>query len=150
MPTPPPLRVGGRNACYLAASGCDLSALQRLLKAMTMWTWEPDNPMAITELVAHLTETSTNTLRQVDVLRINLQRQQFDVTRRSNVLPGYQAIHAMECTLSLQSVQDMMHLEQVLPLKVDCARARSSPPITQGTVRIGLQSSLTCLNNKTP
>eukprot|EP00971_Amphidinium_carterae_P252246 5007843-Amphidinium_carterae.3 len=41
---------------------------------------EPDSPMAFAELVTHLTETSANTYHQLDVLRVNLQRQQFDVT----------------------------------------------------------------------
>eukprot|EP00971_Amphidinium_carterae_P137971 2734594-Amphidinium_carterae.1 len=41
---------------------------------------EPDNPMAIAELVEHLTETSTTTLRRVYSLQINLQLQQHDVT----------------------------------------------------------------------
>eukprot|EP00971_Amphidinium_carterae_P058060 1148374-Amphidinium_carterae.1 len=41
---------------------------------------EPGNPMSISELVERLIETSTTTRRQVDVLRVNLQRQQLDAT----------------------------------------------------------------------
>eukprot|EP00971_Amphidinium_carterae_P066283 1312736-Amphidinium_carterae.1 len=65
---------------------------------------EPDNPMAITELVAHLREMSSSTRRQVDVLGINLQKQQLDVTHEEQYasrlhLEYSQAIQAMEAAL---------------------------------------------------
>eukprot|EP00971_Amphidinium_carterae_P141371 2801138-Amphidinium_carterae.1 len=40
---------------------------------------EPDNPVAISELVAHLTQSSGATHSRLDVLRLNLRRQQLDV-----------------------------------------------------------------------
>eukprot|EP00971_Amphidinium_carterae_P100065 1978691-Amphidinium_carterae.4 len=43
----------------------------------------PDNATGMTELVAQLTETSGNTFRQVDVMRINLQRQ-LDITQEEH------------------------------------------------------------------
>eukprot|EP00971_Amphidinium_carterae_P296563 5891254-Amphidinium_carterae.1 len=82
---------------------------------------EPDNSMAITELVAHLTSSSGATLRQVtvsqvDVMRISRQRQQLDVTAEEQYanrlhLAYNQAIHAMETHMSLQQVQDLGHVE---------------------------------------
>eukprot|EP00971_Amphidinium_carterae_P175589 3480530-Amphidinium_carterae.1 len=71
---------------------------------------EPDNPMAISELVEHLTETSTTTLRRVDTLRIKLQRQQLDVTHEeqhaTRLHQEYlQAVAAMESTLSCRQVR---------------------------------------------
>eukprot|EP00971_Amphidinium_carterae_P017664 348053-Amphidinium_carterae.3 len=50
---------------------------------MSLADW-PDNAMGMTELVAQLTETSGNKFRQVDVMRINLQRQQLDVTQEEH------------------------------------------------------------------
>eukprot|EP00971_Amphidinium_carterae_P220443 4376131-Amphidinium_carterae.1 len=78
---------------------------------------EPDKPMAIAELVEHVTETSTTTLRRVDSLRISLQFQQHDVTheeQHANRLhqEHLQAVAAMESTLSLQTNQDLQRLQQ--------------------------------------
>eukprot|EP00971_Amphidinium_carterae_P108776 2153788-Amphidinium_carterae.1 len=73
---------------------------------------EPDNPVAISELVAHLTQSSGATHSRLDILRINLRRQQLDVNAEeafaSRLQQEYhQAISAMEASLSLQSLQEM-------------------------------------------
>eukprot|EP00971_Amphidinium_carterae_P343246 6482895-Amphidinium_carterae.2 len=78
---------------------------------------EPDNPMAITELVEHPMETSTTTRRQVDVMRVNLRRQQLDVTHEEQQAiwlhqEYLQTVAAMESTLSLRANQELLRLEQ--------------------------------------
>eukprot|EP00971_Amphidinium_carterae_P223237 4429613-Amphidinium_carterae.1 len=42
---------------------------------------EPANPTPISELVEHLTSSSTNALQQVEILRVNVQRQQMDISQ---------------------------------------------------------------------
>eukprot|EP00971_Amphidinium_carterae_P187273 3717013-Amphidinium_carterae.1 len=79
---------------------------------------EPDNPMAIAELVDHLTETSTTTLRCVDTLRINLRLQQHDVLHeeqhatllRQEYLPPARSCHGKYSRLQAQ--QDLRRVQQ--------------------------------------
>eukprot|EP00971_Amphidinium_carterae_P228804 4538876-Amphidinium_carterae.1 len=74
---------------------------------------EPDKYMATTQLAAHLTKASNNTRRQVDIMWMNLHRQQLDVNHEeqhaTKLHQEYnQAIHAMEANLHLQAMQNIV------------------------------------------
>eukprot|EP00971_Amphidinium_carterae_P125810 2492334-Amphidinium_carterae.1 len=76
VPVTPPAIAGGGNPAVQVPVGDETESDD----FMDIGDSEPDNPLAITELVAHLTSSSGATLRQVDVIQINMQRQQLDVT----------------------------------------------------------------------
>eukprot|EP00971_Amphidinium_carterae_P004690 94002-Amphidinium_carterae.1 len=69
------------------------------------------------ELVAHPTETSSATRKQVDVRRIHMQRQQLDANQKEHhsrlLHQEYQAaVLAMETSMTLQHVAETQSIEQ--------------------------------------
>eukprot|EP00971_Amphidinium_carterae_P140702 2788423-Amphidinium_carterae.5 len=112
-PPPPPA-----NAAMVPgdADDMDLGEPESLL---------PDNPMAIAELVEHLTETSTTTLRRVDTLRIDLKLQQHDVLHKEQ--------HAT--LLRQEYLQAVAAMESYLVDSLGTYRTLGVLPVTCGTTR---------------
>eukprot|EP00971_Amphidinium_carterae_P176134 3491397-Amphidinium_carterae.1 len=127
QPPPQPLQpLGGRSCPYGPVGRVAVTqpiVAQGLTQDVDMTLADrPDSVTGMTELVAQLTETSGNTFRQLDVMMINLQRQQMDVTQEEHrarqlyteyqqpllMMEGNPKLHekSKKCKLGRATIQD--------------------------------------------